>query len=408
MQQQDPSTCLGLSATAPGRLRILQVVPTYYPSVRYGGPISTVRGLTAALARRGHDVHVYTTNVDGAENLQVPLAEPVTMDGAAVHYFPVPALKRFYWSPAMRTSLVKSMHDFDIVHLHSMFLWPCWMAARTAHRSNVPYLISPHGMLVQDLIHRKSRWAKTAWLQLMDRRSLQRAAGLHVTSAAEARDAAALGLPLPEIHNILHGTEWPDRHAPLAEGPFADLPRPYALFLSRLSWKKGLDRLIKAWQSVPELHLVIAGNDDESYLHKLKSMARAAGVADRLHFVGFASDTDKWALYENAEMFVLPSYNENFGCVVAEAMSMSCPVIVSSEVGLAPLVLETGAGIVTSGEPQALAEAVRSLHHDPARREEMGRRGRIGAIERLSWEAVAEEMEVVYRSLACGTRATAN
>jgi glycosyltransferase involved in cell wall biosynthesis len=171
------------------------------------------------------------------------------------------------------------------------------------------------------------------------------------------------------------------------------------LFLSRISWKKGLDRLLQAWTEVPDLALVIAGYDDEGYQAKLEDIARTLGIADRVHFVGPASDDHKWALYEAAEMFVLPSYNENFGNVVAEAMAMACPVVISPDIGIADLVRESRAGIVTDCEPAPLAEAIRSLHANPARRAEMGMRGHAAAIDHLSWGAVAAEMEAVYHRL---------
>src|SRR5687767_11328021 len=82
-------------------LRILQVVPAYFPAVRYGGPIRSVHGLCRALVRRGHEVHVYTTNVDGPANLDVPIERPVDIDGVQVHYFGVPALRRLFWAPAL-------------------------------------------------------------------------------------------------------------------------------------------------------------------------------------------------------------------------------------------------------------------------------------------------------------------
>src|SRR5262245_55360100 len=94
--------------------RILQVVPTYFPAVRYGGPIRSVHGLARALAQRGHDVHVYTTNLDGADDLDVPLRQPVLLDGVTVHYFPVPALRRLAWSPAMGRALRAHVAQFDV------------------------------------------------------------------------------------------------------------------------------------------------------------------------------------------------------------------------------------------------------------------------------------------------------
>jgi glycosyltransferase involved in cell wall biosynthesis len=182
----------------------------------------------------------------------------------------------------------------------------------------------------------------------------------------------------------------------LSRGPLADLPRPYALFLSRVNHKKGLDRLISAWRRVPDLTLVIAGNDEENYRPELEDLARRERVTERLRFVGPVSDEHKWALYESAEMFVLPSYSENFGNVVAEAMAMGCPVVVTPEVGLSKLVKHAGAGIVTPGVPEVLARAVTQLHYDEIRRKRCGLAGRRAALEQLSWDGVVARMEAEY------------
>jgi glycosyltransferase involved in cell wall biosynthesis len=125
-------------------------------------------------------------------------------------------------------------------------------------------------------------------------------------------------------------------------------------------------------------------------------------VLDRIAFIGPVTDEHKWALYENALLFVLPSYSENFGNVVAEAMAMGCPVVVTPEVGLADLVRQTGSGVVSDGAPRILAEAILSLARDPARRRAMGESGRRTADGQLSADAAAGRMEAVYRKL-CGS-----
>ncbi len=378
------------------RLRILHVVPTYYPAVRYGGPIRSVHALATALSRRGHEVHVYTTNVDGPDDLDVPIDRPVFLDGVAVHYFRVPALRRLYWAPALARCLRAQIPEFDVVHLHSVFLWPTWAAARIATSAGVPYIMTPRGMLVRDLIRRKNTWVKTAWLQLIERGSLARAAGVHATAELEAVELRALGLRMPQISCIPNGVEFPPEPAGAGASTVSGLPPRYGLFLGRLSWKKGLDRLLTAWQWVPDLPLVIAGNDEENYLPRLQAMARELGITERVHFIGPASDTHKWALYAAAELFVLPSYSENFGNVVAEAMAMGCPVIVTPEVGIAALVAEAGAGIVSSGDPVQLAAAITALLMDGSRRRECGRRGQELATTRLSWSGVAAQTEQLY------------
>jgi len=386
--------------SAGSRLRILQVAASYYPAVRYGGPIRSVHGLAAALAKQGHDVHVYTTNADGDSVLDVPVNRPVDVDGVQVHYFPVSTvLKRLYWSPTLERRVRDSISGFDVLHLHAVFLLPMRAAARAAARAGVPYVIAPRGMLIRDVIHRKSRWVKTAWINLVERTTLANAAAVHVTADLEGTELEALGLPAHRIERIPNGVEWPAEHAPLEQGPFAHLPERYVLFLSRISWKKGLDRLITAWQWVPGIPLVIAGNDDENYRPRLEELARSLGVADRVLFVGPASDAHKWALYARAQLFVLPSYSENFGNVVAEAMAMGCPSLVTRDVGIAPLLTAAGAGKVISGDPEALAAEIRTLLADPTARREMGRRGAEAARAELSWPGVACRVEQLYRDM---------
>jgi len=387
-------------APAVRRLRILHVVPTYFPAVRYGGPIRSVHALAKATAQRGHEVHVYTSSVDGSGDLDVPYGNSVDLDGVRVRYFRVPFMRRLYWCPSLANALREEISTFDLVHLHSTFLWPTWAAARIASRAGVPYLLSPRGMLGAEVIRRKSRLAKSLWIRLIEQRTIRQSAGLHVTAEIERTEIVGLGLSTPKIRSIPNGVGWPSNHSALAAGPFADISKPYALFLSRIDAKKGMDRLIAPRTRAPELTLIIAGNDENGYRSELERLAIDNRVQGRIRFVGMVSDDHKWALYENAALFVLPSYSENFGNVVAEAMAMGCPVVVTAQVGLASLVAESGAGVVVDGAPRILAEAIRALLHDPARRRLMGERGRFTARRELSWDGVALQMETLYREIA--------
>jgi glycosyltransferase involved in cell wall biosynthesis len=387
------------------KLSILHVIPSYYPATRYGGPIRSVHALCAALAKHGHRVHVYTTNVDGPGVSDVPVGRPVDMDGVKITYFSVPALRRLYWSPALGRRLKETINDFDVVHLHSVFLWPTWAAARAACAAGIPYIVSPRGQLVRELIRRKSRWLKYAWIALIERRTLARAAATHVTADLEAEDVTALNLNLSKIVCVPNGVSWPTKHRSFDPLAFPHLAGPYALYLGRINWKKGLDRLIRAWQWVPELTLIVAGNDDEGYQKDLETLAQGVDVAARVRFIGPVSDENKWAIYERAEMFVLPSYSENFGNVVAEAMAMGCPVVVTQEVGLARFVSEACAGIVAEGEPAALGNAIQKLYDDAALRQKMGVAGRLAVEKSLSWDGVCLRIEAVYQEIIASSAA---
>lgn len=370
-------------------MKILHVVPTYFPATRYGGPIVAVHGLCKALVARGNRVDVLTTNVDGDHVSDVPLDKPTALDDVNVHYFPS-SLNRIYYSPAMRRHLHKHVSEFDIVHAHSVFLWPTAAAARAAHTHKVPYVISPRGMLVPELIQRKSRIAKTAWINLIERRNMTHAAAIHFTSEQEHEDARRLGIPPARALVIPNGIDV----APLREEPRDPAT---VLFLGRVNWKKGLDRLIAAIALVPDARLIIAGGDEENYIAKLPRH-------ERVEFAGEVHGSEKERLMHRATVLALPSLSENFGNSVLEAMAYSIPVIVTQGVGLAADVEASDCGIVTSGEPAALATAITRLLNDESLRTEMGRRGRALVEERFTWDRVAAEMESAYTSCSTVSR----
>lgn len=381
-------------------LRILHVVPTYYPAVRYGGPIYAVHSLCKALAARGHDVQVFTTNVDGPSISDVPLNRPVDMDGVSVRYFGV-EVKRFYASRAMHEALRSEMSSFDVGHFHSVFLWPTVAAAIAARRHKVPYLVAPRGSLVPELIRKKSAAAKLVWLHGVDRWALRRAAGLHVTTSAEYADAARLHLPIPRSVVVPNGVDVPDFDSlpAVSRGLAPKLAgAPYILFVGRINWKKGLDRLMSALAGT-SLRLLLAGNDEEKYLPKLLAQARELGVERQVEVLGHVDGPDKQWLMRKAQCLVLPSYNENFGNAVVEAMAAGCPVVVTPEVGAAEIVRAAGGGLVVAGEAGALRAALERLCSDAVDRAAMGRAALAYVRGNLSWDSVAQSMYEHYRAM---------
>jgi glycosyltransferase involved in cell wall biosynthesis len=376
-------------------MKILHVVPTYYPAVRYGGPIRSVHGLASALAAQGHDVHVYTTNVDGDGVSPVALDQPARLDGVTVWYFATGVGRRLYRSSNMGRALHANIAKFDVVHLHSVFLWPTTAAAQMARKAGVPYVLSPRGMLVEDLIRRKSSLAKRTWITLFERRNIEKAAAVHVTSEVEASELKALGFPCSRLAVVANGIDM-SRNVPSNDFDAGETRRPYVLFLGRLNWKKGLDRLIPAMKEVTNTDLLIVGNDEENYRAELEALTRGHGVVDRVHFVGPVDDRKKWALLASAHILVLPSYSENFGNVVLEAMAIGCPVIVTPEVGIASLVQESCCGLVAPGDPVNLGLEMKQLLDDPARRRGMGNAGRRVVQVKYSWSTIGRQMLDVY------------
>ena len=381
-------------------MKILHVVPTYVPAWRYGGPIRSVHSLCRAFVAWGHDVHVYTTSVDGPDDLPVLTGRPVDVDGVKVWYFPV-EFRRLYWSPAMKRALNDQIATFDFVHLHSIFLWPTWAAARAAERAGVPYCVAPRGMLVQDLVARKSVWLKRAWLTLIERHTLEHAAFLHATSELEVEEARRFGYQLPPTVVVPNGVEIEQGSVSLASvSPGDSTGQKRLLFLGRVNWKKGLDRLIPALKQMPNVYLLIAGNDEEGYRAKLDALAKQEGVYDRVRYLGMVDGAAKTALLRDVDLLVLPSYSENFGNVVLEAWAAGCPVAVTREVGLASVVAETGAGVIVPDDPEALGAMLARLLNQPAELDAMKTRGRQVVVERFAWAGIAARMEQAYRDYA--------
>jgi glycosyltransferase involved in cell wall biosynthesis len=384
-------------------MRILHVVPSYFPAVRYGGPIVAVHGLCRALAARGHTVEVFTTSIDGPADSAVPHGVPVNIDGVTVRYFASHILRRLSFAPSLAPALRRELDAADLVHLHSVFLWPTWAAARLADRSHVPYVLSPRGMLVKKLIEHRHRLLKSAWIGLVERANLRKAAAIHVTSNVEAAELAKFGWPLPRIAMIPNGVDEIDGE--VANRVSDDIKclakaQPLILFLGRLSRVKALDRLLHAFAQTRVGNLAIVGTDYDGLAPQLLQLAADLNIAERVHIIArTVVGADKQAVFAAAKVFVLASHSESFGNAVLEAMQHGVPVVVTRDVGAADVVQEAGCGIVVEGDAGDLRRAIEQLANNPEVARSMGEAGRRHVREHYGWGNVAARMEVFYRSL---------
>ncbi len=383
-------------------MKILHVVPSYLPAVRYGGPIFAVHGLCKALAARGHEVQVFTTNIDGPGDSPVPIRVPVDLEGVQVRYFPCPLLRRLYWAPTLGRALESKIGEFDVVHLHSVFLWPTWAAARTARKAGVPYVLSPRGMLVKDLIGRRSRLAKSAWIRAIEKSNIEQAAAVHLTSQLESAELQRFGWQLPQLAIIPNGIDEPLTPAGdvSADVDAIAAAQPLVLFLGRLSWKKGLDRLLHAFAHSHTGKLAIVGTDDEGLAAQVKKLARDLRISDRVRVLArTVVGAEKERLFAAAQLFVLSSYSENFGNTVLEAMCRRVPVVVTPEVGAAEIVRQSAGGIVAHGNAETFGAAIDHLLENPNLARSMGEAGQRHAVTHYTWAGISARMEELYESL---------
>jgi glycosyltransferase involved in cell wall biosynthesis len=256
-------------------------------------------------------------------------------------------------------------------------------------------------MLVKDLIARGSRLAKSTWIHLIERSNVEQAAALHLTSQLEGSEIERFGWRLPRLAVIPNAIDEPFfQNGKIASDVEAiTSQQPLVLFLGRLSWKKGLDRLLRAFARTPGM-LAIVGTDDENFAPQLAKLAADLQIADRVRILPrTVIGAEKEHLFAAAHLFVLPSYLENFGNTVIEAMRRGVPVVVTPEVGAAEIVQTSGAGLVVAGDLEPLSSAIRLLTCNPVLARSMGEAGRRHAAAHFTWGHVAAQMEDLYNSI---------
>ena len=381
--------------------RVLHVIPSVAP-VR-GGPSAAVRTMTRGLARAGLDVHVATTDDGGPDRLSMPLDVPVVRDGVTYWYFRRQA-RAYTLSWPLFGWLGRHLAGYDLVHAHALFSWAPTAAAYWADRARVPYIVRPLGTLGRWGMRHRRRWLKRLSFRLLERRIVARAARVHYTSEQERLEAAELGVtgggsvvPLGTdlgAFERLPPRGWLAERAPHLAG------RPVVLFMSRIDPKKGLDLVIGALSALGrgdvKVVLVVAGTGTPECEAALRREAARRGVAGDIVWTGFLEGREKLAALADADLFVLPSYSENFGLAVVEAMACGVPVVISDRVGIHREVVAAGAGRVVPCEATALAGAIDRMVKDPNSKARHGARGRRLVRERFSMDAMTAGLIRMY------------
>jgi glycosyltransferase involved in cell wall biosynthesis len=377
-------------------VRILFAAPAYWPAVAFGGPTWMARGLTEALVRRGHEVHVLTTSLRAIGEPPSERWRSVTrrVDGVEVTYLATPL--RYRWmgvTPSVPVRLVRGRPD--VVHVFGFRDVVTTAAAAWARVSRTPYVFEPLDMYVPRF---RNISLKRVFDGTIGRRVADRAAVVVANSRWEAGQLAEAGLDAARIETRANGFP-PPRERP-ATGALrrrlgiAD-ETPLVLNVGRVSFKKGLDLLLDAVSPLPGVHVAILGPDDgDGTMQRLESQRDALGLRERVHLLGPSGPEGPGDAYADADVFVLPSRNESFGMVAAEAAAAGVPVVLTDHCGVAELLRDRAAIVV----PPAAAEiraAVERLLADPDLRRSLGEGGQAVARE-TTWDAVAERQEALY------------
>jgi len=378
----------------PGRKKVLQVIHSTDPES--GGPIEAVRRISEVLLKNGHEV-------------QVACLE--TEEEVSSRFFPFPivglgaGLGDFGYNPAFTKWIRTNAKNFDTVILHGLWNYSSFGAWLGLRKGSTPYFIYSHGMLDYYFRDRYpvKHLAKQLYWWLAEGQVLRDATAVLFTCEEERIRA----------HNVFRGYSYRERVVRFGTtDPTGDveeekrafrstLPaledKPFFLFLSRIHPKKGCDLLIRAFadklnQMPPNFDLVVAGPDQVGLTAVLKQMANLRGIAGRTHWPGMLKGELKWGALRSAEALILPSHQENFGIVVAEAMACSTPVLISDKVNVWREVASAGAGLVepdTLAGTQNLIRRYSELSEDD--RLKMRKAARQGYLEHFTVEATASD-----------------
>ena len=395
-------------------MRILNVTESYAPFYEFGGPPAKVEALSRGLVGCGHEVTVLTADWGLEKRISKTPEQKAYVKGqfgwtgedrgVKATYLPTRLRYRATsWNPAIGKFLNARADDFEAVHIFGIYdlLGPA--VAKACRRRKLPYVVEPMGMFVPIV---RNVLLKKLYHRIYGDEMLAGAARVIATSDQEVRELTEGGVPKQKIELRRNGVMRPERVP--ERGTFRrkigkrdeDL---VVLYLGRLSEKKSPEMLLRAFAALPEqidgraLQLVFAGPDEQAMELRLKNEAKELRIGGRVTFTGPILGEYKWAAYRDADVFVLPSQNENFGNTAAEAAAVGTPVIVTENCGVAPLLKD--AGLIIRHDEAELTLAMAKLLQNETVREHFSTQG-IKAAAKISWEGPVRETEALYRKLA--------
>lgn len=345
----------------------LHITPSYKPAWIYGGPTLSVSRLCESLVAEGMPVHVYTTTANGPEELAVEVGKPQLVDGVRVTYFPRWTGDHSHLSPALLWQLWRTVRQYEVVHVHSWWNLVSLGAVLVCVLRGVRPVLSPRGMLSTYGQESGQSVPKRLFQAVLGKWLLRRTI-LHATARQEVKEGQRM---VPDWPHFVapNSIDLPER------GQFPRSVRSgteelQMIFLSRIHHKKGLDILFRSladcafpWQ------LTIVGDGEYEYVTSLQKQALELGLAERIHWHGWAEGHKRYELLAAADLFVLPSRNENFANVVLEALAVGTPVAVSDQVGMSEYVAKGKMGWVWPLSPSAWAQGLQRIAQSPAERE---------------------------------------
>ena len=342
-------------------MTILQIVPSYKPAFVYGGPIYSISALCEAQAALGHTVSVFTTNANGGSNLDVPLGIVQSVNNINVTYFPRITGDHTHISPKLWLRLWRDAHKYDVIHLHSW--WSVLMigCAWILKIKGVRFVFSPRGMFSNySFNHNINPIKKGVFWGLLTKPALKKQV-FHATAISEQQEIEQLFGKDVSVFTLPNLLQFQDLSVEAIQ-MHHQKEIVNLLFISRVDRKKGIELLLKAVQLLKEqvpVSLTVIGGGDEDYVEELKQLATSLAISELIIWKGAVEWRAKFDDILNADLLVLPSYNENFANIILETLYAGRPVILTKYVGLHDYVSANNMGWVIDTNPEEIATAVK-------------------------------------------------
>jgi len=379
-------------------IHVIQSVASLAPET--GGPARSVSNLSLALASLGVKVTILAVDLGkGFSSALIPDHELIEVVNVPVK---VRAGLRPVYIPNLRIWIqeIASEKENLIIHDHGIWLPQNWFVCNYATNNQIPLVISPRGMLEPGALQQK-RIKKKVALFLYQRNLLMQAAALHAASPFEAAHLRDFEIDKPVIM-IPNGTDLP----PDSEGEKTrDKNDIHILFLSRIHPIKGLLLLVESLGKIKsrDWKLTIAGYNENNHQADVEKAVREANLTDRVEFAGPVQNEEKWSYFRDADLFVLPSYSENFGIVVAEALAAGVPVITTTGTPWEELVSHKCGWWVEPTVEEVAGALDQAFRLSPDVLKAMGKRGQSLIHRKYTWDSVGKKMHDFYQSILEGS-----
>jgi glycosyltransferase involved in cell wall biosynthesis len=385
-------------------LKILQVIPAFYPSTSYGGASAVVYEISRILAERGHEVTVFTTDANDAETrhksgfhdisgLKVYYSKNISNAMAYKHKIAI--------SPGMIKVMKCNIKKFDIIHTHDYRTFQNLLVNYYSKKFDIPYVLQAHGTLINDFQKQKAKSVFDTFFKNI----LSDSSAVIALNSVEYKQYQLMGVSEEKINFLSNGINLNDFKKLPEKGIFKKkygIPQDYRiiLFLGRIHEVKGLEILIESFYLLlnesEKIILVIAGSDD-GFLSTLKKRIIELKMEYNVIFTGHLNGKDKLSAYVDADVYVLPSIYETFPISIFEAAACSVPVIVTKNCSISDII-DKKIGLVVERDKKHIKDSLRLILSDERLKSDLIKNN-ANFLKKYDWHSVVDKLEIIYEGV---------